>query len=228
VAEPDLLKTASSLPTPQYENDAGTGHESLGGRNRAMYATIKDALGTVLNPATQETLADLLAELQAHSQGTSVDPVVSQLSGRTIAVSLETLDSATTVAVAANETVVIQPPAGKLWILQTLYLQAPVPSGGTSGSHDFILYHGATTMPFAQGRASFDKQARYQYNEWRDNNGAALTIEAPTNKGAQQAMIRGLHLSNGVPLRVQYLNNTDVSQGGTRIIRATVVEEGIS
>jgi hypothetical protein len=82
VAEPDLLKTAAGEPGPQYENDAGTGHESLGGRNRAAYATLKDALGTVLNPATQETLANLLTELQAHSQGTSVDPVVSQLSGR--------------------------------------------------------------------------------------------------------------------------------------------------
>jgi hypothetical protein len=84
VAEPDLLKTLAGEPGPQYENDAATGHESLGGRNKALYATLKDALGTVVNPATQETLADLLAELQAHAQGTDADPVKTSLTGSTV------------------------------------------------------------------------------------------------------------------------------------------------
>lgn len=49
--------------------------------------------------ATQTTLAALLTELEAHAQGTSADPVVSQLSGRTVA---PTIVDVTTTPLAAD------------------------------------------------------------------------------------------------------------------------------
>jgi hypothetical protein len=151
-----------------------------------------------------------------------------QLSGRTVAVSIEDLSSATTVAAGSNHVVVIQPPVGKLWIVQSLFLQAPIPSGGTSGNHEFLLAHGDSDLGIGQGRGNFDKQVRYQHHQWRDNVAANLAIEVPSDKAAQQWLARGLHLTNDVTLQVQYNNNTNVDQTGSRTIKVGVLEENIS
>lgn len=129
------------------------------------------------------------------------------------------ISDGTTVAHAPSSiTNTLQPPKGFVYEVVEIYMNIPIPAGGSSGTHRITVRN-----------QNMHVDARTFYLDSVFGTGIdiqtctfASTSEVPSGATSQESAIRTLHASYDNPLDFVYKNSTDADQVGTRIINILV------
>lgn len=131
--------------------------------------------------------------------------------------------STTTVPAGGDETIIIQPPKGKIWRLRSFYFEVSAIAGATEGTHSLRVHTYSTPAGHAPYIANTynapicvcdSVPAPWGYNSL-----------SPNDQFGWQKYLQSLIASYNYPLTVFYKNGTDADQTKTRTIRLLVEEE---
>ena len=112
----------------------------------------------------------------------------------------------------------LQPPVGFVYEILSISYNAPDPSGSGSGTHQMTL----TNL----GMTYFEVYLKANFGNGVTINGSGFTANAgeiPSALAQQYEMThKWLYASNSIPLNINYKNDTDVNQTGTRSCKVLV------
>ena len=148
-----------------------------------------------------------------------LDKAISKLIDKSISVQAQGI--ATSLAAGANETVTFTPPAGKLWRFIDLDFHADAPSGAASGEHTCKVFDPSFSNPITQGTSGYAAALNFSRSHWRD----ADLEKLPADEANLGIALTRQCWDNSRPLKIQYLNDTNVSQTGTRNYKVVFLEE---
>ena len=115
-----------------------------------------------------------------------------------------------TVPVSGSFVLEIKPPAGKIWKIENLFFRYPAVSGATSGKHQVTVRQGEnySVLDILRGVTAFDKRLDFVYGSFSDS----VDTKTPVSEDSQHRAIKGLHVSEEIPIYVVYQNQTDAPQ----------------
>ena len=159
--------------------------------------------------------------------------ILTQLSGSKVTVKRINLTSSTEIAATnGTETIAVVVPAGKIWTVQVLRINANALIGAT-GNHRFIVNLQDGNLPLLDtlGQAA-TKSLAYMYGQFVDITAGYtgytdLTGVLPSDKNSQLDRIKGLKMVAGHALSIIYNNYSDKAQTSGRSIYLSVIEEDI-
>lgn len=130
---------------------------------------------------------------------------------------LKYLDYSTTDTVNAgeHEYLTIQPPKGQVWKLNYVILQAPDPVGSSSGTQSYELDYtpnGTTEISIADVTGNTGTSFIYISRLFFFGD-----TENPPLTDNQNRILQSIKISNSIYLKIDYFNNTDVNQTGSRL-----------
>ena len=172
----------------------------------------------------------------ASGNATGVSPTNAlpvQLSGSKVTVKRINLTSSTEIAATnGTETIAVVVPAGKIWTVQVLRINANTITGAT-GNHRLRIVLQDSNLPLLDtlGQAA-TKSIAYMYGQFVDvtagySGYTDLTGVLPSDKNSQLDGIKGLKMVAGHTLNIVYINYSDKPQTETRTIYLSVIEEDI-
>lgn len=125
-------------------------------------------------------------------------------------------------AVGVTEEVALYAPAGYVGELKALKFAVEAPTGATAGNHSMsvLQYIAGLANGYAYGQSPFGSRINFDYGAF-----VATTVSTmyPPSASDLAWNIRSIMFDSVIPLRVQYFNNTDVSQSGERAYRMVVL-----
>jgi len=125
------------------------------------------------------------------------------------------LDTNTTVLSGQIETIIVEPPNGKVGVVQGFSFLVQPPTGATTGSHNVFMYlYGMSSDNIVTLKQTYDGilQSRPRY-PWQYSS-----IEPSTVEAYQKSLI-GTPFTKDNYLYIHYQNSTDVDQTNARTIR---------
>ena len=129
------------------------------------------------------------------------------------------ITSDTELAPGAYEYFVITPPAGKVYRLVHLYFEAQAPSNATTGTHYVKIQNlGEPDWCSPTVSSNFDKVLQIIGSPTEYDAIKPLTVEAFAE------FLSNVHGTHSYPIKFKYVNATDVTQTGDRILRAIFEE----
>jgi len=149
----------------------------------------------------------------------NLDKAISKLIDKSIR--CQTTTQTGSVNAGAYEVITFSPPPCKLWRFICLYLYAPGVSGATSGTHEFLLYNPRGTREAMLGRSSYVGPLSFKYSHWWE---ASALVYPPDEANLGIALSRLIY-TNPRPMRLQYINNSNATQTGTRYYELDSLEE---
>jgi len=139
-------------------------------------------------------------------------------SGRKL-VGINELD-AVAVGVGVSRVIDFSPPDGKLWRITGMRLFCNPPGGAASGTHRFeVRTVGETTVFITQGSSGFANTVRFEWSEWK-----TTVAPEPVDDSATLIALYAILIDPLNPLRVVYVNLTNVVQNNARTIVFTMEE----
>jgi len=137
---------------------------------------------------------------------------------------IKLLDHSTsaTVAAAATEDTTIQAPKGQCYRINRISFEIPDPAGSSSGSHTLYLLYNLTDRPqegLIGAAGNFGTSITTSYGIM------SASDESPSGNAEQNRVIMGLSrnwITSTIPLYWRYVNGTDVSQTGSRLLKLLV------
>ena len=148
-----------------------------------------------------------------------LDKAISKLIDKSV--SVQSQEIATSLAAGANEIVTFTPPAGKLWHFIDFKFHAPAPEGAASGDHTCKFFGPSEDNEIIQGTSGYASILNFSRSEWR----VATTEKFPTDEANLGIALTRQCWDNSNPLKIQYFNDTNVAQTGTRFYEAVLLEE---
>jgi hypothetical protein len=180
----------------------------------------KDFASETTLAALEAELALMKAELAAiKANQTSGDQKV-QLSGKKASLRRVNASSSAVVEAGKTENIDITPTAGHIGRLRGLAISQAAPPGATKNGHYCNIIVGSVSL--GQISAGYDKKLAFSYSAPETGINAR-----PTDSLAFIIMLYNIVFSTANPLRLSYVNNTDVDQTATRYIYALIEEEAI-
>jgi len=124
------------------------------------------------------------------------------------------------VASGTAERVVINPPAGKLWILLAIRMWTDADADATSGNHHMGIL-GQTEQPrYCSYGSDYATRVLIDANTIRDANSETL----PPNEASLTNMLNNIILTPDEGITLKYDNSTDAAQENDRIWKLRVLE----
>lgn len=133
-----------------------------------------------------------------------------QLNGRRVAVATGDYSQVLNVAAAGNTTITITPAADELWRIINILASVARPTGSSTGTHDLEVGYDTNNATLLV-RSNFDQTV----NISRNVAGTAAASAWPDSDASQRAAVAGMVVTNAMPLKITYRNNTDVLQDNT-------------
>jgi len=135
-----------------------------------------------------------------------------------------TKDRASTVASGGFDSIIIRPPAGRIYELLGLRVVAPAPNGASSGTHKFTIQSETNQVSPLQGISNHTDPVIYR----RAYLKSATDTQDPPDTTAQALAPKGLRADESNGYNLFYKNDTDVAQTGAREQRLWVREIKVS
>lgn len=111
---------------------------------------------------------------------------------------------------AAEETAIFAP-SNSVWKFRSAYIFVPAPESATTGSHQYEVRTTQGIMPL-KGTSTYDTACVFHGLTWT----AANSSKKPTTESAQEGAVRSLMATENQPVKVKYVNETDVTQSKKR------------
>jgi len=127
--------------------------------------------------------------------------------------------SNTTVPAGSSETIIIQPPQGKIWKVIAITFEVSAPPGATSGDHRFRVGTINQNIPYV--KSNYDAVLRV----WSCLPVNYSSLLGGATVGDYCNLYSKQKGSYDYPLRVEYNNYTDADQINTRAIKVILEEE---
>lgn len=172
-------------------------------RNGNLSALLYGKAGNVFKPVELDSLSNMKINTSVLG-AESVEAIV--------------LDVSDSLASGGQDNVSFAPPEGWIYEIISARLVAGAVPGASSGNHLFRVNHSATGSTLLYGKASYNKQLRYDSGEWID----ADLEQLPSDKTNQLRVLRGVRIDSDTGITVNYTNGTDADQTGTRYMRFLV------
>ena len=174
-----------------------------------------DALNAIINPATKENQATLLAAINSNNTSlsslitTNQTALIAALLNQKVSPNLKLATSyntvSTTINAGNNGFVTITPPSGYILEIVGLNISIPVVTGASSGTQSVYIYGGVYTV-YGQVTAAYNKAFMI-----RGFGPQGYDTIIPNSEGAFVNSILGARFNNANPLTIQYFNNSNVS-----------------
>lgn len=148
-------------------------------------------LAKLADPATQAGLTAILTQLQS-GLGVTVN-------GSKGSFTLSSTATPISVAVGGNTSIAITPAVGEMWVFDMIAFVVNLNTSATTGTHKVGVYQGIN------GNSCLVYEVSAAYNAMVRNN-------AISDPACTKLPLRGLRISNNVPLYFKYTNNTDAAQ----------------
>jgi hypothetical protein len=134
---------------------------------------------------------------------------------------IQTLSQTVNITAGSNKQFTIAPPAGEIWHIKLIGLDAPAPSGASSGSHVAEFYY--TDISTSVNQVLSIANVFGSKITIRANVPFSKSSALPASDGDFSSAIRNISCSASNPLIILYTNLTNVAQTGT--IGLKVVKE---
>jgi len=135
-----------------------------------------------------------------------------------------TLDKTSTVSSRSVERTIVTAPAGSVYELVTVKLQASGISAATSGKHGWLVGSDSLSGGILSFNSNAGDDVEYDFSTVR----SGTKIQLPSDPAAQSLVLRGLRFDSTDGLNLRYRNDTDADQPGRRNIELWVREIQVS
>lgn len=125
------------------------------------------------------------------------------------------------IAAGNYETYDFTPPKGKLWEVIFGYLYVKKPNGAASGTHTFAVM--LKDLQVMSGKSVFGSSIEWNSSMWV----VADSAQQPSTEGGAQSALYHLVSDHNNHIRIDYYNDTNVSQTWARYIYLYVKETPI-
>lgn len=123
-------------------------------------------------------------------------------------------------AAGSSETMEIYASTGSIYNVSALEMTVPDQSSGSTGKHYFQV-RTMNDVILLFGRSTYTGGVKYRRGFWDVANDTA----DPPNQAAQAAIVRNLRATENVPIKIKYVNDTDVAQTQARRKHLVIEEE---
>lgn len=221
MAYPEILRDKRKAAIPQLWD--GSNWRPLKGTKDGHQQT--QLVGPDGQPVGSENplevrVRELEEKLDAMNQLLQSGDAKMQLSGQRALLRMDIYDTPIDVSPnGGSTTVTVQPPAGEIWSVRDLLIRIPAVSGATSGSHVLVFRYGGTSSQYNRMFITSPYDTAIEVQGVSVLHGS---VDEPlTDRRDQMQYIRGLELSQSVPLVLLYQNITNAQQSATMTLRVT-------
>ncbi len=128
------------------------------------------------------------------------------------------IDQDQTLPAGANETLLVRPPSGFIYVLLGVKIFIRGVSGASSDTHQVNLQSEADNISVLEGRSSGEKPIEYQHAHFV----SATVSSSPTAPGDSTRSVRGIRASDTAGFVLKYFNPDSQDQTSTRQYRLWV------
>lgn len=129
------------------------------------------------------------------------------------------ISSSTTVAAGASETIMIQPPEGKIWRLKGIFCDVNPPDGATAGTHSLDMYYSKVGLTHLVVTQNYNKALLLRIAP------RSYSSISPSDSAVFTTLVLNTVISNSTTLIIRYKNNTDAEQTNIRLLKLILEEE---
>jgi len=150
--------------------------------------------------------------------------LLTKLTGSKALVRVIMADSTVTLGTSQSEIISITPTAGYKAKVINMFIYSPIPTGGTTGTHEFNCHFGSSV-----NQRAFNIKTAYNKELLISGNAPSSTVDTktPNNDAIINSNIQKIEFTVAEPLKIQYKNDTGATQTFSRNIRLVVIEEAI-
>jgi hypothetical protein len=121
-----------------------------------------------------------------------------------------------------DEIIKVIPPPNKVWEVVSLFFRVPPVTNASQGTNRLIIRQGVTASlcSLLRGETAYSKFIEYSYGRFT----SSVDTQLPEFAQMQNDLIKGVKISNEVPLHFIYQNRTNATQTDNRIFYLVVSE----